>query len=159
MARSVLIFCQNDKFINFKDIAEFVKDGWYFDECPEFNIGEESFVEIKYDPNLRPIVIELFDNPQMVEEIKQESHELYLDRIKVTSIADEEAKNEIASKIAASMNIYKVEFSWSDLSESCWEMMACVESFLAKEKQGIIVADEGAYDENIELIISFSVLL
>ena len=155
MARSVWIFCQDDKFINFKDIAEFIKDGWWFDDCPGFNIDEKSFVEINYDPNLRPISIELIDDPQMVEEIKQESHELYIDRIELNSLADEEVKNKIVAKIAATTNIYKVEFSWSDLIEDCWDMMASVEAFLARKKRGVILADEGAYDENLQLIINF----
>ena len=66
MTRNVSIFCQDNKIITFEDIAEFIKDGWWFDECPKFNIGEESFLDIQYDPNLRPIGIELFDDSQMV---------------------------------------------------------------------------------------------
>ena len=155
MARAIYIFCQDDKTINFKDIAEFIKDGWHFDECPEFNIGEEDFIEIKYDPNLRPISIELFDDSQMVEEIKQESCEFYIDRIKSTSLIEQELKNTIANKIKLTTNIYKIEFSWANLSEDCWNMMVSVETFLANKKKGIILADEGIYDENLQLIINF----
>lgn len=155
MARHVYIFCQDAKNINFKDIAEFIKDGWWFDECPEFNIGEESFVEIQYDPNLRPILIELFDDPKMVEEIKKETYEEELENVKCTSIDEEKTKSEIVGKIGASTHIYNIEFSWSDLSGDCWAMKACVEAFLAREKKGLILADEGVYDENLQLIMKF----
>ena len=155
MARHVMIFCQDDKKINFKDIAEFIKDGWWFDECPEFNIGEESFVEIQYDPNLRPIIIELLDDPQMVEEIKKETYEEQLEKVKCTSIDEEKIKSKIVSKIAGAIHIYNIEFSWSDLSEDCWAMKACTEAFLARGKKGLILADEGVYDENLQLIMSF----
>ncbi len=155
MPRHVYIFCKDNKKINFEDIAELVKDGIFFDEDPEFNIGEESFIEIQYDPNLRPIFIELVDDSQMVEEMKKEMYEENIKDMRCESVDDEKKKNEIAAFIAESNNIYDIEFSWSDLSEDCWAMKACVEAFLAREKKGIILADEGAYDESLQLIINF----
>ncbi len=72
-----------------------------------------------------------------------------------TPIYDKATKSMVLTAIMASKNIYSVEFSFDDLSEDCWAMKACVESFLATEKKGIIVADEGIYDSSIKLIMNF----
>ena len=158
MSRSILILCQDNNEVTFQEIMQFIKDGYYFDEQPEFEIHEDRII-IHYDLDVRPITIEIFTDSKIVEEIKQERYEVVTDNIKKSSVSnDEELTSKILSRVMASKNIYRIEFSYDDLSEDCWGMKAAVESFLATEKKGLILADEGIYDSNLKLIVSFWVL-
>ena len=154
MGRSILIFCQNENKISFQEIIQFIRDGIYFEEDPEFGIHED-YIIIQYDSNFKPIVIREINNSKLVEDIKTERYEEIVEISSSMSICDKGTRDMILSSILMSKDIYRIEFSYDDLSEECWAMKACVESFLATEKNGIILANEGVYDSNVKLIMSF----
>jgi hypothetical protein len=153
MSKSVLIFCQYSDNFTSEEIIEFIKDGCYFEEDPEFSCPDENRIIIQYDLNLRPIVIESVTSLVAIEEIKYELQEHILSRSNRLELpVREQLKNTILSKMIASQLIFLINFSHNELNEDCWDMMASVESFIAKNN-GLIIAEEGVYNSDLQKIL------
>lgn len=155
MSESVLVLCQDTKPITCQEIIDFINDGCYFDEDVRLmNVTNKSVV-IEYCVGVRPIIIHFFSELDTIDEMKEETRELVNDRMKNDRLDDWMRKN-ILSIVDRCQEIFLVEFAVStELSEECWDAMASVEAFIAREKQGIIIADEGVYNEKLELIAAF----
>jgi hypothetical protein len=154
MSKSVSIFCKDSDNLTSKQIIEFIKDGCYFEEEPKFSCPDENRIIIQYDLNLRPIIIESFISLEAVEEMKHETNEHVLARLEHSDLDyKEELKNTILLEIIASKVIVLIEFSDGELSEDCWDMMASVESFIAKNNNGLIIAEEGVYNSSLQKIL------
>jgi hypothetical protein len=137
MSKSVSIFCQDSDNFTSEEIIEFIKDGCYFEEEPDFSCPDENRIIIQYDLNLRPIVIESVTSLVAIEEIKYEFKEHILSRRDRLDLSvREQLKNTILSKTIASKLIFLINFSHDELNEDCWDMMASVESFIAKKIMG-----------------------
>jgi hypothetical protein len=154
MSKSVLIFCKNSGNFTSEEVIEFIKDGCYFEEDPKFSCPDENQIIIQYDLNFRPIIIESVLNSETIEEMKHETCENILSQIlQASSACKEELKNTIVSELIMSKAIFLIDFSDGELSEDCWDMMASVESFIAKKNNGLIIAEEGVYNSNLEKIL------
>jgi hypothetical protein len=156
MTSTVLILCENHNSITIKKITEFIEDGCYFDEKTKFLFPDnEQCVHIKYAQNHRPIIFEIIDNTKIVEEIKEERIESIIEITEAKSSLNKEKINLILSAISRVNHVFCFKFYYIDMDEDCWEMMACVESLLAREDNGIIFADEGIYNSNLELFLDY----
>jgi hypothetical protein len=155
MTNTVLILCENSNSTIIEKIMEFIEDGCYFDEELKFSFPDNGkCLHIEYALNHRPIIFELIDDVKIVDEIKEETianiievtEEKFIERRKIDLIL---------SAIKRASSAFYFEFYYVDMNEDCWEMMACVESFLARENNGIIFADEGVYNSSLELFLDY----
>jgi hypothetical protein len=59
----------------------------------------------------------------------------------------------LVEKLAASQQIIAIEINYSGLTDAAWEMLDCLEAYLAKKLSGIVYApDDGFYDEELQPI-------
>jgi predicted RNA binding protein YcfA (HicA-like mRNA interferase family) len=63
--------------------------------------------------------------------------------------SDEEI--EVVDKLATSKQIIAIEIDYFELTDAAWEMLDCLEAYLAKKLFGIVYAPEdGFYDEPLQ---------
>jgi hypothetical protein len=70
-------FCQSPQLVPSNEIIDFIRDGWYFDEPPTFEVQPSAdaedethwkFITVHYQTNKRPVRIELNLNDQLLQQ-------------------------------------------------------------------------------------------
>jgi len=155
MPATMEIFCRSDQSMTRQTIIEFIRDGVYFDDPPHFTppAGSEaaasaswSFLEIRYQPDKRPVQISHYSDGQEYTESIQEA----VDRLRAGGLAVE--CQGLRAHLQASRQMFVVEVGFLEVPAECWEMVDGVEAFMATTLDGIISAPEGFYNQQLQLI-------
>jgi len=156
MSYFLRVFCQSPQPVNPSQITDFILDGCYFEEIPRFELLPATTVTektswksliIHYQQGKRPIRIELNVNDILLQqEIKSTRETL--------NLSEPSSKlQELIKQLVASQQVIAIEVDYEGLSDSAWEMIDCLEAFLAKSWNGIIYAPEdGFYNEKLQPI-------
>ena len=162
MSYFIRIFCQSERGISPSEITEFIRNGYYFDESPQIEIKQNpdnshldrcSFINIHYQADKRPISIQFTLNEQLHREEIAEAI-AFLNRSN-----QGQQQQEIIQKISTSQQLIAIEVDAPALPDSAWEMLDCLEAYLAKELSGLIYApDDGFYDEFLQPLYQVSSL-
>ncbi len=151
MSVSIEIFCRSEQSISRSEIIALVQEGYYFDSDPKFepslnspNAQDYKWDElaIYYDSARRPVIISLFIESKVVEEMVSEA----IEHLETSN------KRDLSVHIAGSKKIFRIEIASWEVTEECWQMLACLEALLASELDGLIMADEGIYNKELEFI-------
>jgi hypothetical protein len=92
---------------------------------------------VKYQPDKRPIDVQRWTDEMTAT----------LDEIVEEHTLDEE----LTARLRQSRQAFVFEVP-GDPPEDVWDMLAATEAFLARERDGIVVADEGIYDAELRLL-------
>ncbi|NET57744.1 MAG: hypothetical protein F6K47_16760 [Symploca sp. SIO2E6] len=156
MSYFLRIFCQSLQPVTAKQITDFILNGCYFEKIPRFELlPAETVTEnsswksltIYYQQGKRPIRIELNVNDILLQQEIQDTRE-------TLELSEPSSKlQNLIQQLVASKQVIAIEVDDEGLSDCAWEMIDCLEAFLAKGWNGIIYAPEdGFYDENLQSI-------
>ncbi|MCA1992914.1 MAG: hypothetical protein LDL41_12895 [Coleofasciculus sp. S288] len=156
MSYFLRIFCQNPQSVPSNEITDFIRDGWYFDEPPNFEVQPSTEAEdethwkcitIHYQPDKRPVRIELTLNDQLLQQEIEETIEA------IRQSGQLNQQQNLVEKLAASKQIIAIENDYLGLTDAAWEMLDSLEAYLAQKLSGIIYApDDGFYNEELQPI-------
>lgn len=154
MSYFLRVFCQSPQLVPSKEITDFIRDGWYFDEPPNLEVQPSAeaqdethwkFIILYYQTNKRPVRIELNVNDQLLQQEIEETIEV------IRKLGQLNQQQNLIEKLAASKQIIAIEIDYSGLTDAVWEMLDCLEAYLSKKLSGIVYAPEdGFYDENLQ---------
>ncbi|HEY9742726.1 MAG TPA: hypothetical protein V6C90_19755 [Coleofasciculaceae cyanobacterium] len=91
--------------------------------------------------------IELNLNDQLLQQEIEETIEI------IRKSGQLNQQQNLVEKLADSQQVIAIEIDYSGLTDAAWEMLDCLEAYLAKELSGIVYApNDGFYDENLQPI-------
>jgi hypothetical protein len=156
MSYFLRVFCQSPQLVPSNEITDFIRDGWYFDEPPKFEVQPRAEAEdethwksitVHYQTNKRPVRIEFNVNDQLLQQEIEETIEVIRKSGKLNQ------QQNLIDKFAASKQIIAIEIDYLGLTNAAWKMLDCLEAYLAKKLSGIVYApDDGFYDEELQPI-------
>jgi hypothetical protein len=105
------------------------------------------FITVHYQASKRPVRIELNVNDQLLQQEIEETIEV------IRKSGQLNQQQNLIEKLAASKQVIAIEIDYSGLTDTAWEMIDCLEAYLAKKLSGIVYApDDGFYDEELQPI-------
>jgi hypothetical protein len=156
MSYFLRVFCQSSQLVPSNEITDFIRDGWYFDEPPNFEVQPSAeaedethwkFITVHYQTNKRPVRIELNLNDQLLQQEIEETIEV------IRKSGQLNQQQNLVNKLATSKQIIAIEIDYLGLTDAAWEMLDCLEGYLAKKLSSIVYApDNGFYDEELQPI-------
>ena len=156
MSYFLRVFCQSPQLVPSNEITDFIRDGWYFDEPPNFEVQPSAeaedethwkFITVHYQTNKRPVRIELNVNDEFLQQEIEETIEV------IRKLGQLNQQQNLVEKLAASKQAIAIEIDYLGLTDAAWEMLDCLEAYLAKKLSGIVYApDDGFYDANLQPI-------
>jgi len=156
MSYFLRVFCQSPKPLPSREITDFIRDGWYFDEPPNFEVQPSAeaedetcwkFITVHYQTNKRPVRIELNVNDEFLQQEIEEAIEV------IRKLGQLNQQQNLVEKLAASKQAIAIEIDYLGLTDAAWEMLDCLEAYLAKKLSGIVYApDDGFYNEQLQPI-------
>ncbi|MEW6495964.1 MAG: hypothetical protein AB1589_26105 [Cyanobacteriota bacterium] len=155
------VLCQSSQLAPSNEITDFIRDGWYFDKPPNFKVQPSAeaedethwkFITVHYQTDKRPVRIELNLNDQLLQQEIDETIEV------IRKSGQLNQQQNLVEKLAASKQVIAIEIDYSGLTDAAWEMLDCLEAYLAKKLSGIVYAPEdGFYDENLQPIYKLEI--
>ena len=155
------VFGQSPQLVPSNEITDFIRDGWYFDEPPNFEVKPNAeaedethwkFITVHYQTNKRPVRIELNISDKLLQQEIEETIEV------IRKSGQLNQQQDLIQKLAASKQVIAIEIDYSGLTDAAWEMLDCLEAYLAKKLSGIVYAPEdGFYDQNLQPIYNLGI--
>jgi hypothetical protein len=156
MSYFIRIFCQSAQAVPRYNIGQFILDGAYFDEQPEFlpALNEiasrlpnwESF-QIRYDADQRPIILMCNSGDPLFETERNELIDL------IPQLIDTPIQHDLIDNLMTSTQVIVIELDRENLSDEAWEMLDALEAYLAEILAGLVYApDDGFYGSGLELL-------
>ena len=156
MSYFLRVFCQSPQLLPSNEITDFIRDGWYFDEPPHFEVQSSAeaddethwkLITVHYQTDKRPVRIELNVNDQLLASEIEGTIEV------IRKSGQLNQQQNLVEKLAASQQVIAIEIDYLGLTDAAWEMLDCLEAYLAKKLSGIVYApDDGFYDEALQPI-------
>ena len=161
MSYFLRVFCQDSKLLKTDKIIDFINQGYFFEQLPDFKIkntianAEEinwETITVLYDRTKRPVRIERIIDAELIQ---QEVLEI-INHLKGSNFNPQpDLIYKLATsiyKLATSKQVIVLEVDPVGLTDAGWEMLDCLESYLAKNLSGLIYApDQGFFDSNLKL--------
>lgn len=158
MSYFVEIFCKSAETVTRYEIAQFVIEGIYFSDTPNFypslhsdeiRATEWKSFDIFYQIIKRPVQL-LHDTDKTF--IQQVIGETIQERI---PIARKPLQQHIADHLNQTRQIFVFDFDPTSITQECWEMLAALEAYLSRKTDAIVfAAEDGIYDTDLKLICS-----
>jgi hypothetical protein len=137
-----------DRPIARKDIAEFVRDGSYFDEPVAYEPsiqGDLGELTIKYAPQ-RSIRLQHLDRENN-EEIIEEALES-LDSASIPA----ERREQLRKRLTETKAMVEIQADRTTMDQNAWAMLDALEADLMRSNNGLLyVYDEGIYGPDLKL--------
>ena len=152
MSYFIRALCRNDSRLTVGFVAEFLRDGVYFETMPEMvaqpsseTYSEFERIDIQYDAQKRPIII----TAAIGEEVTNEVAELN-ELARRSGIS-----KQLRQRIGDTRQVIAIEVDRERLTKDAWTFCDCFESAIASKLDAVIFApDDGIYDANLRLIES-----
>jgi hypothetical protein len=149
MSYYLRVYCAADRLLDAKALMDFIQEGYFFEEDPAFEDLESarppnqfSFA-VRYSPDLRPILISCTKDATFIHD---EISVLFTD-------IPPDLPEKYLQRLAKCNLLYCFEIKPDTLAEPAWEMLSCLEVYLAKQLNGLIYAPgDGLYDATMALI-------
>lgn len=151
MSYTFYVFCRKMEAPNRRAIATFIEDGAFFDEKPQFdpspdvsesNIADWDRLTIVYDKERQPVVIQ--------RHIRAGPPQKEMDEL--LFILDRSSKTKAQQRVHETLKGTKLVFTLDcvreEVTKDCWEMLDAVESFLARECDGLVHAPPQDFFDN-----------
>jgi hypothetical protein len=155
------ILCRAPEPVIPRELATFIRDGWFFEEPVRFEPVLEGTwateprwksIEIHYQVGKRPVLVEhLFDSSRVAEEVDEA-----LEAARSAGLLQSQAA--LVERIRACQRVFLFEVDPLNATDECWTMLDATEAFLARARDGVIfVAGEGFYDAALQPICTLQV--
>ena len=157
MSSFIRVLCRQSGGVSPAELAQFVRDGVFFDDPPSFDPSDAlsqtasedwSTLAIHFHPQLRPVIVwKTAGGPLLADEIAE--------AVEALSMADDPIKTELIDRLSATSVIYALEINESTLTDEAWNMVDSLEAHLARRGAGIVYApDDGFFDEDLERLVT-----
>jgi hypothetical protein len=152
MSYLLCVFCASDEPVALRDIAEFINDGVFFPTAPAYlpePVGALGELAIRYQSDRKAVrVTRLLGEAE--EDVRGEAIGA-LHRARASDLA----KEDIRRGIEAARQVIAFEIDRSDMTESAWAMLDCLENELITSRGGILYAEgDGFFGDGLERIAS-----
>ena len=157
MANVIYIYCRLDRPVTYRQLEDHMGHMGFLDEPAVFHPPLDSVdaddpkwdsFTCTYRPGKRPIVVRHWITPEEIEPTLQELRDV-LERQQSPNML------RVAAHLAHTRQVFVFEMP-DDLPEDVWEMLDATEVFLARECDGLVAADEGIYDTELQPVLSFT---
>lgn len=157
MAIWIHVACRSEHVVTYGELEEVMGHmGWLdqparFDPLPDAsNTNDPNWgsFRVYYRPDKRPIVVHRQITSEEMEPAVADIRE------RLETLDDSAVKRDIEARLAATKQMFVFEIP-DDLPEDVWEMCDQAEAFLARERDGIIIADEGVFDGEMNQLARF----
>lgn len=157
MSYFIRVFCASDFPITRHEIASFILDGVYYEKTPIFDPSPDNEsscqptwkrLTVTYSPDKRPIIFEknIPTDRLFQDEIKEMIEQLMRQ-------GTNKACASLIERLQKSQQIIAIEVDRYGITDETWEMLAGLESYLAKTLCGLIYApDDGFYDHDLQQV-------
>lgn len=156
MSYVLRVFCQSPQPISSSEITDFIRDGYFFEQPPHFQVQPNpeavnenhwKSISIQYQTDKRFILLELnLNDPVLQAEIKET----------INIINQSEPFNQpqdLVQRLTTTQQVIAIDIDSQGLTDAGWEMLDCLEAYLAKRLSGIIYAPEdGFYNDQLQPI-------
>jgi hypothetical protein len=151
MSYTLIIFCKKDNCVSPTELIEFIKDGYFFSEQPDFKIDRKNdfdyHLTIIYDKEKAPVIISgAMNNKEELKDISEIKFVLNLSK-------KGKMKEDISEMIEAVKFMFSIEIVQEQISDDCWEMLDSTEAMLMKKCDGFLFSPENEFfDANLKRI-------
>lgn len=153
MSQFFNIFCRSENPLTRAELGEFAMESWYGEELLVFDpslsdeasrsIEWRSF-EIALPHKKRPIAIQRdIESAAVTEMVDETLGELESKVIPVVS-----------NHLAETRQVIGLEIFPEEFDDDAWELLDVIESYLARQCNGLIVTDDGVYNKDLECLIA-----
>lgn len=159
MSLFIYVFCQGESPISAREIIGFIDEGAYFEPSPTFRLepasaqaDDASWTEMKieYKARKRPVILQ---RESRAEEFMEEVEEA-IEALHTFKLAKKH--EDLVARLKGTRQLIVFELDARGTTEECWEMVDNLESWIARERNGLIyVAGEGFYDAELQPICKF----
>ncbi|WIX99170.1 hypothetical protein QRX60_34680 [Amycolatopsis mongoliensis] len=152
MSQFVNIFCRKVAGLSQEEFVNQVSEFWYGDEELAFSFSDDGDV----DPSVRwsAVVITIPEIGRPVT-VKWD-----VDRDAVSTLVDEtleelgdDAPTGVGKHLQAVRSVFGIEIFPETFEDDTWEFLDLMEAFLARHLDGIVVTDDGVYDQNLKPLV------
>ena len=152
------VLCASSRVVTLQELATFIYEGAYFDQDPYLEPSWEemidydedwSYLSVIYDTSKEPVVFRRYleyEN-RFQEVVGGLFFGVAQSNRRMTS------RQRVLSHLEETVQLIDIESVRDELDEDCWVMLDTVESFLARECNGLVFASgDGFYDEDLTSI-------
>ncbi len=154
MSFSIHVFCCDAQPVTRREIAEFIEEGVYFDkvefrpplDSPDSDESEWDSFKVFYDNARVPVVIHRAVGAA-VHGFRKVLDGTFFEH-------EVECPLQIREHVGRAKQVFELEFDrGGGISDECWAMLNCLESHLARSRNGLVFSHEdGVFDANLQLI-------
>jgi|SRR6187399_414287 len=153
---SLYILMSSDETPGASELAEFIDEGAHFDEVtialPSGDVGEPYVAQVLYDGDRPPIRIEMCSAPQRLALVREVSE--LLDRVPEDAEVNAESVDHARGTLPSMRQILRLVVDRETLTEEAWEMLDCLEAYLASKYSGLVYAPgDGLFDAKLQPIV------
>jgi len=149
MATWINVLCRAAEPVTYAELADVMNNMGGLDEAAELSppangpdSGDWGLVSVRYAPTKRPVIV----HQKVTREEMEPSFEDLREKIEDLPA---EHRATLEAWMAATQRLFIFEVQ-GDPPDDVWEMLAVTQSFLARERDGIVVADEAVYNAALE---------
>ncbi len=143
MSYTLRIFCKKDNCVSSTELIEFVKNGYFFSEQPNFKVDKKNDFDYRltiiYDKEKVPVIIKGATNNE--EGMKDLSEIKFVLNISKKS----KKKVDISERMESVKFIFSIEIIQEQISDDCWEMLDSTEAMLMRKCDGILFSPENEF--------------
>lgn len=160
MSYFLRVFCQSAQLLPSQEISELIQNGYFFDEMPPLTVHPDvanslesdwQSIHVHYQNGKRPIIIQRNVSDRLLQQEIKEITE------KLNYSPGVSQNNQIIQHLRNTKQIIAFEIDFNGLTDAGWQMLDCLEAYLASKLTGIIYApDDGFYDEKLQPILSLN---
>ena len=143
MSYTLRIFCKKNNCVSPMELIEFIKDGYFFNEQPDFKVESKNDFDYRltiiYDKEKTPVIITgAINNKEGMEDISEIKFVLNISK-------KSKMKEDISEMIESVKFMYSIEIVQEQISEDCWEMLDSTEAMLMRKCDGILFSPENEF--------------
>lgn len=157
MGTNIQVICRSANPLTRNQITAWLDEVAILDRPPAFDpplgdpagdIPDWDYLEIVYRPKKRPILIHRYAEHGRVGEMAGE----VVERMEIEGLDDDHP--ELVERLKAARQVFFFEMG-SSLPTDIWEMVDLAEAFIAEQLDGLVAADEGIYDHELQPLVKY----
>jgi hypothetical protein len=158
MANWIYVCCRSTASLSYAQLEDLMGHMGFLDHPAVFEppIDERNRVDpewssftVRYDPKKRRIVVRHLTSDAELAPILEDLRDM------ISGAEPDARRGEVVERLDSLAQAYTFELP-DDLPDDVWEMLDMTESFIARERDGIVIAEDGAYDANLKPIMKWS---
>lgn len=155
MGTFVEVFCGSGAPMTRQRIIDFVTEGTFFDDEPQFvpqsgtsdaARADWQYLGIYHGPDRKPVMVRRYTDPGKVAALAGDA----VAQLRgVQAVFDRDA---LEQRLRASAQVFDFSIDPEEMTDESWEMVDVLERYLARSLDGVLYASDGFYDRELEPI-------